>query len=74
MQQMNSLPPAGLTGHQRYLAVFTILLGISMTVIDSTAVTLSLPAMRRDLGVGADLAVWIINAYQLAAPTSPRFQ
>lgn len=64
---MDSSLPAGLTGRQRYLAVFTILLGISLAVLDGTAVTLSLPAMRRDFGVGADQAIWIINGFQMAA-------
>lgn len=67
MQHGNSSLPAGLTGRQRHLAVFTILLGITLAVLDSTAVTLSLPTMTRDLGVGADQAIWIINGFQLAA-------
>ncbi len=67
MHSMDSSSPVGLTGRQRHLAVFTILLGISLAVIDSTAVTLSLPAIRRDLNVDADQAIWIINGFQLAA-------
>ncbi len=67
MQHRDSSLPAGLTGHHRHLAVFTILLGITLAVFDSTAVTLSLPAMTRDLRVDADQAIWIINGFQLAA-------
>lgn len=67
MDPSPSSPPVGLFGRQRHLAVFTISLGISLAVLDSTAVTLSLPAMRHDLSVDADQAIWIVNGFQLAA-------
>ena len=67
MQQVDSSSAQGLSGRQRHLAVFTILLGITLTVLDSTAVTLGLPTMTRDLGVDADQAIWIVNGFQLAA-------
>lgn len=58
---------AGLEGRQRHLAAFTILLGIALSVLDTTSITLGLPTMTHDLGVGADQAIWIINGFQLAA-------
>lgn len=67
MQAVPPSPPAGLQGRQRHLAVFTILLGIALSVLDTTTITLGLPTMTRDLGVGADQAIWIINGFQLAA-------
>jgi MFS transporter, DHA2 family, multidrug resistance protein len=44
----------------------TIILGISLSVIDGTVVNLALPGMVRDLHSSASSAVWIVNAYQLA--------
>ena len=46
--------------------MLTVLGGIAMTVIDSTMVTLALPAIVRDLRITESDAVWILNAYQLA--------
>lgn len=62
-----SSPPTGLTGRERHLAAFTILMGIALSVLDTTSITLGLPTMARDLGVPADQAIWVINAFQLAA-------
>lgn len=44
----------------------TIMLGIALSVLDSTVVNLALPGMVRDLHSTASGAVWIVNAYQLA--------
>jgi len=66
---MSSVPAStviGLQGRQRHLAVFTILVGIALSVLDTTTIALGLPTMTRELGVSADQAVWIINAFQLA--------
>ena len=67
MQARPSSASPGLEGRQRQLAAFTILLGIALSVLDTTSITLGLPTMTRDLGVGADQVVWIINGFQLAA-------
>jgi DHA2 family multidrug resistance protein-like MFS transporter len=44
-----------------------IILGIALSVLDSTVVNLALPGMVRDLHASASGAVWIVNAYQLAS-------
>lgn len=44
----------------------TIVLGITLAVLDSSVVNLALPGMVRDLHSTASGAVWIVNAYQLA--------
>jgi MFS transporter, DHA2 family, multidrug resistance protein len=44
----------------------TILLGITLSVLDGMVVNLALPGMVRDLHSSASNAVWIVNAYQLA--------
>lgn len=67
MSSVQSTDPKGLSGRQRHLAVFTILLGIALTVLDSTAVTLGLPVISSELGLQADQAIWIVNGFQLAA-------
>lgn len=67
MQSMNPPEPAGLRGRQLVLAVFTLQLGIAISVIDSTAITLLLPTVTRDLGVRANEAIWLVNGFQMAA-------
>jgi len=43
-----------------------IILGISLSVLDSTIVNLALPDITRDFGASASAAVWVVNANQLA--------
>jgi DHA2 family multidrug resistance protein-like MFS transporter len=57
---------SGLPVPQRYWSMGTILLGIALSVLDSSVVNLALPGMVRDLHSTASGAVWIVNAYQLA--------
>ncbi|HUR89769.1 MAG TPA: MFS transporter [Ramlibacter sp.] len=44
----------------------SIILGITLAVLDGAVVNLALPGMVRDLHASASGAVWIVNAYQLA--------
>lgn len=57
----DGLPPA-----TRTPAMFTVILGIGLCVLDSTMVTLALPGIVRDLGIDEADGVWLVNAYQLA--------
>ncbi len=41
-------------------------LGFSLVTFDNTIVTVGLPQMQRQLGIGADVALWIVDAYMLA--------
>jgi DHA2 family multidrug resistance protein-like MFS transporter len=43
-----------------------IILGIALSVLDSTIVNLALPDITRHFGASASTAVWVVNAYQLA--------
>ena len=43
-----------------------IILGISLSVLDSTIVNLALPDITRHFGASPSAAVWVVNAYQLA--------
>jgi DHA2 family multidrug resistance protein-like MFS transporter len=58
--------PDGLPTPARYWAMAAILLGISLTVLDSTLVNLALPDITRHFGSSPASAVWVVNAYQLA--------
>lgn len=44
-----------------------ILLGIALSVVDSTIVSLALPDITRHFGASPSAAVWVINANQLAS-------
>ncbi|MBE7368110.1 MFS transporter [Ramlibacter pallidus] len=56
----------GLPLRQRRWAVLSIVLGISLSVLDSTIVNLALPDISRHYGASPAAAVWVVNAYQLA--------
>jgi DHA2 family multidrug resistance protein-like MFS transporter len=56
----------GLPLPARYWAMAAILLGITLSVLDSTIVNLALPDIARHFGASASAAVWVVNAYQLA--------
>jgi MFS transporter, DHA2 family, multidrug resistance protein len=59
-------PADGLPAPQRYRSMATILLGISIAVLDASIVNLALPGIVRDLHASAASAVWVITAYQVA--------
>ena len=59
-------PADGLPVPQRYRSMATILLGISIAVLDASIVNLALPGIVRDLHASAASAVWVITAYQVA--------
>jgi len=50
----------------RYWAMTAILLGIAISVMDSSIVNLALPDITRSLGTSASASVWVVTAYQLA--------
>ncbi len=61
--QATSLPPATET-HGNWVLAATIL-GSSMAFIDSTAVTVALPALQSDFHATANQIQWIVEAYAL---------
>lgn len=67
--QDRTAPVDGLPVPARYWAMAAILLGISLSVLDTSIVNLALPDITRDLGASASEAVWVVNAYQLATLT-----
>ena len=51
---------------QRWYAMLVIVLGIAVSVLDSTIVNLALPGIARELHSDAAHAIWVVNAYQIA--------
>jgi DHA2 family multidrug resistance protein-like MFS transporter len=69
VQKQDPDPPAardGLPPPQRYWAMAAIILGIALSVLDSTIVNLALPDITRHFGASPSAAVWVVNAYQVA--------
>jgi len=57
----------GLPPPARYRAMVVIILGIALSVLDGTIVNLALPSIASDLHSSAAQAIWVVNAYQVAA-------
>jgi DHA2 family multidrug resistance protein-like MFS transporter len=53
-------------GLPRILAVATITIGLTMSVLSSSMVNMALPYMAADLRISAESSIWIVNAYQIA--------
>src|SRR6185312_7049318 len=60
----------GLPLPQRYWAVITIALGITMSVIDGAIANVALPTIAADLNASPSFSIWIVNGYQLAITIS----
>ncbi len=56
----------GLPLPQRYGAILTIVLGISMAVLDGAIANVALPTIATDLHASPAASIWIVNAYQIA--------
>lgn len=59
--------PDGLPQPARSRAMLVIILGLTLSVLDISIVNLALPGIARELQADASSAIWIVNAYQLAA-------
>lgn len=55
----------GLPTPRRYWAVAVMILGITITVFDSTMSNVALPAISASLGIPASQSVWVVLAYSL---------
>jgi DHA2 family multidrug resistance protein-like MFS transporter len=55
---------------QRYWAIATIALGITMAVLDSAIANVALPTIAHDLHTNAAFSIWVVNGYQLAITIS----
>jgi DHA2 family multidrug resistance protein-like MFS transporter len=61
-----TLYPDGLPVPRRYWAIATIILAISMSVLDSSIANVALPSIARDFHASNAASIWVINAYQIA--------
>ncbi|WP_312829703.1 MFS transporter [Pantoea anthophila] len=61
-----SPPQDGLPGAQRYMAIITIALGLTMAVLDGAIANVALPTISRELNASPAQSIWIVNAYQIA--------
>src|SRR6266481_2097368 len=60
-------PPDGMpAGLPRNLAVATITIGLTMSVLANSMTNLALPYIAHDLGISAESSIWIVNASQIA--------
>ncbi len=58
----DGMPP----GLPRRLAVVTITIGLSMSVLNNSMTNLALPYIAQDLHISAANSIWIVNASQIA--------
>jgi Major Facilitator Superfamily len=56
----------GLPIPQRWWAMVTVRLAITMSVLDSSIANIALPTIAGDMAASPTTAIWIVNAYQLA--------
>ena len=56
----------GLPLPQRYWAIVTLAIGMTVSVLDSSIVNIALPTIARQIGATPAQSIWVINAYQLA--------
>ncbi|AFJ46841.1 MFS transporter [Shimwellia blattae] len=60
----------GLPVPQRYFAILTVILGLTISVLDGAIANVALPTIAVDLQASAAKSIWIVNAYQIAIVTS----
>jgi MFS transporter, DHA2 family, multidrug resistance protein len=58
----DGMPP----GLPRLLAVATITIGLTMSVLSNSMTNLALPYIAHDLDISAESSIWIVNASQIA--------
>lgn len=54
----------------RVWAIATVMLAISLSVLDGAIANVALPTIARDLNASPATSIWIVNAYQLAITIS----
>src|SRR5579871_292606 len=56
----------GLPTPHRYFAAATVWMAIAMSVLDTAIANVALPTIATEIHAQPSVAVWVINAYQLA--------
>ncbi len=72
LPKMNPIMPApdGVPLPQRYWAILTIALGLTLAVLDGAIANVALPTIARDVNASPSASIWVVNAYQLAVTIS----
>lgn len=60
----------GLPVPQRYWAILTIGVAVTMATLDGAIANVALPTIARDLDASPAASIWVVNAYQLAITIS----
>lgn len=63
-------PSDGVPIPQRYWAILTIGLGLTLAVLDGAIANVALPTIAVDLHTSPANSIWVVNAYQLAVTIS----
>ena len=63
-------PVNGLDTPRRYWAWATIMVGITLAVLDGTIANVALPTIASDFHASPAISIWIVNGYQLAIVTA----
>jgi DHA2 family multidrug resistance protein-like MFS transporter len=62
--------PDGVPTPQRYWAILTIALGLTLAVLNGAIANVALPAIARDVQTTPANSIWVVNAFQLAVTVS----
>ncbi len=60
----------GIPVPQRYWAILTIALGLTLAVLNGAIANVALPAIARDVQTSPANSIWVVNAFQLAVTVS----
>lgn len=66
----NAEPPDGVPTPQRYWAILTIALGLTLAVLDGAIANVALPTIAKDVNASPADSIWVVNAYQLTVTIS----
>lgn len=66
IQKSPSAVPDGLPKPRIYWAWATLMVGLTLAVVDGTIANVALPTIAADFSAGPSASIWIVNGYQLA--------
>jgi len=66
IEPSKSAPMDGLPKPRIYWAWATLMVGLTLAVIDGTIANVALPTIAADFSAGPAASIWIVNGYQLA--------
>jgi DHA2 family multidrug resistance protein-like MFS transporter len=70
VKSAGSIPDDGLEVPGRYWAWATLIVGITLAVLDGTIANVALPTIAEDFKASPSVSIWIVNGYQLAIVTT----